>query len=236
MIYPCLILAGGLGTRMSQYTAQIPKALIPVAGKPFIHHQLDLLEAQGFREIFFSIGYLGSDIVNELTQNPHPNLKIEFIEDGPVLMGTGGAVRRIIENQLKSDLLFITYGDSYLQIDPQTIINSFNPIRFEALMTLYSNKDQLDTENARLNDDGSAFYLKGVSEPKISGLNMIDYGISLVSRESLLSRLPHNTVSDLAQYFQEISRLGRLQGLEILNRFYEIGSLAGLKQLDDFLT
>src|SRR5436305_1410835 len=61
-IEQAVILAGGLGTRMRPMTEQVPKPMLPVKGKPFLYHQLRLLESHGFRRALLLVGYLGEQI------------------------------------------------------------------------------------------------------------------------------------------------------------------------------
>ena len=56
---PVAILAGGLATRLRPLTEKVPKVLLPVAGKPFLAHQLELLRRQGLRRVVLCLGYLG---------------------------------------------------------------------------------------------------------------------------------------------------------------------------------
>jgi NDP-sugar pyrophosphorylase family protein len=236
MILTCLVLAGGLGTRMADFTKSIPKILIPVGGRPFLHHQLDLLEQQGFSKIVLSLGYLGTMVVEELERHSHPGLQISFIFDGDFPLGTGGAARKACENGILDQFFFITYGDSYLPFNPQAMVSEFNAQKYEAIMALYTNSENLDRNNARISEDFTVTYMKNVSNPEEFGLNVIDFGISYVSRESILRVVPSNTSYDLAQYFQEVSTEKRLQGLISKQRFYEIGSYAGRDELEIHLS
>jgi NDP-sugar pyrophosphorylase family protein len=236
MTITCLVLAGGLGTRMADFTKSIPKILIPVGSRPFLHHQLDLLEQQWFSKIVLSLGYLGTMVVEELESHPHPGLQISFIFDGDVPLGTGGAARKACEIDISDQFFFITYGDSYLPFNPQAMVSEFNAQKYEAVMALYSNSENLDKNNARISQDSSVTYIKNVPNPKEFGLNMIDFGISYVSRESILRVVPSNISSDLAEYFQEISTEQKLQGLISKQRFYEIGSYAGRDELESYLS
>jgi NDP-sugar pyrophosphorylase family protein len=219
---------------MSAYTKDTPKALIPVAGIPFIHHQLDLLEKQGFTNIVFSIGYLGSQIIEELRLNPHPNISVSFVSDGDVLRGTGGAVRIILETEIFDDYFFVTYGDSYLIFNPAELGKSLDSARFDAIMALYTNKELLEPNNVRFNN-GTASYMKNCSDSELHHLNMIDFGISYISRASVLKVIPENQKYDLSKYFEDVSREGRLQGMVTSQRFYEIGSPSGRNELEKLL-
>ena len=61
-MYPIVILAGGLATRLRPITEKIPKSLIEINGVPFVYHQLDLLEKKGFINIHFCLGFLGEQV------------------------------------------------------------------------------------------------------------------------------------------------------------------------------
>ena len=61
-MFPIVILAGGLATRLRPITENIPKSLIEINGVPFVYHQLDLLEQKGFKEIHFCLGFLGEQV------------------------------------------------------------------------------------------------------------------------------------------------------------------------------
>ena len=232
MTRTCVVLAGGLGSRMSHFTKEIPKALIPVAGVPFVHHQLNLLEKQGFTDIIFSIGYLGNLISAELIQHPHRNLEISFVEDGDTLLGTGGAVRKIAEECIQEEIFFVTYGDSYLEMDISSFESNFDKEKFLAQMSLYNNQEGLDKNNASLLDDGSVRYQKGVANPEEFGLDKVDHGMLVLTRGSLMDSIPSNVFYDLATYLESISAKGFLQGYLVNKRFYEIGSIDGLAQLE----
>ena len=73
-LFPILILAGGLGTRVASITKQIPKSLIPIHEKPFIAHQLTLLAEAGFLEVIMGVGHLGEQII-EISQTLFLDMK-----------------------------------------------------------------------------------------------------------------------------------------------------------------
>jgi N-acetyl-alpha-D-muramate 1-phosphate uridylyltransferase len=236
MTHSCLVLAGGLGTRMARYTTNMPKILIPVAGEPFLHHQLRLLESQGITRILLSLGYLGSMVEKELQTRSYPGLDIDVFYDGDSALGTGGATRKAAQHHLLDDNFFVTYGDSYLLIDPAAMVHDYKPRDFEAIMALYPNDEKLDVSNAQIFPDSSVRYEKNLPDPESLGLNMVDFGISYVSRNSVLRRIPAETNFDLADYFHEISEMQKLQGFVVSQRFYEIGSPGGRDDLEIFLT
>src|SRR4249920_371008 len=109
------ILAGGLATRLRPVTETIPKALIEVAGEPFLAHQLRLLRRNGFDHVVLCVGYLGEQIRDFAGDGSSFGLRVEYVFDGPKLLGTAGALRRALP-QL-GDAFAVTYGDSYLPVD-----------------------------------------------------------------------------------------------------------------------
>ena len=92
----CVILAGGLATRMRPLTERIPKALIPAGGRPFVDHQLAWLAGHGVTDVVMCIGYRGDAIRAHLDANVGAShgLRIRFVDEGADLRGTAGALRR----------------------------------------------------------------------------------------------------------------------------------------------
>src|SRR4029453_4800709 len=91
---PAAVLAGGLGTRLGPSSRTPPKALVPVAGRPFIDHQLDLLERNGVRRVVLCLGHRGEAVEAHLRSGAAPGLDLQYSYDGGELLGTGGALRR----------------------------------------------------------------------------------------------------------------------------------------------
>src|ERR1700722_15480956 len=93
----CLVLAGGLGTRMRPLTERVPKVMIEVGGIPFVDHQLALLARQGVRRVVFSIGYLGGMLRDHVGSGARWGLQACFVDEGEALRGTAGAIRLAID-------------------------------------------------------------------------------------------------------------------------------------------
>ena len=90
---PVAILAGGLATRLRPITETIPKALIEIAGEPFIFHQLRYLHEQGITSVILCIGYLGEMIQELVGAGSQFGVQVSYSFDGPKLLGTGGAIK-----------------------------------------------------------------------------------------------------------------------------------------------
>ena len=89
----CVILAGGLGTRMRPLTDTCPKTLLPVCGRPFAYHQLHWLGSHGVDDVIYCIGHQGEMIRRYWESEPKPVRSIRYVDEAECLRGTGGALR-----------------------------------------------------------------------------------------------------------------------------------------------
>jgi NDP-sugar pyrophosphorylase family protein len=223
----CVILAGGLGTRMQPLTDTCPKTLLPVRERPFAYHQLHWLAAQGINEVVYSIGHQGDLIRRYWEQEPSPVSRIRYVDEGQRLRGTAGALRLAREQGVLDERFFVIYGDSFLPVDFGPIWRAFQAGNQPALMTVLRNEGRWDRSNAIYQPGRIVRYDKGAAP----GLQYIDYGLSCFRRD-VFDDLTH---SDLAALFHELSLQGRLAGFEVHERFYEIGSPAGLRDFEQYL-
>ena len=182
------MLAGGLGTRMLPHTAERPKALLPVAGRPFAEHQVELLAANGVRDIVFSIAYKGDMIREALGDGARWDVRIRYVDEGDDRRGTGGAVRLFAESGMADDSFAVLYGDSYLPMPYAPVWRAYADSGAPALMTVLENADRWDTSNARLEPDGRVRYRKG--EHTLGRLTHIDYGLSVLATATVIDRIP----------------------------------------------
>lgn len=220
-----VILSGGLATRMRSHTKSIPKAMIDVAGKPFIHRQLDLLKNQGVKDVILCVGHLGEMIEEYAGDGSGHGMNLTYSYDGDKLLGTGGAIKKI--EGILPEVFFVLYGDSYLEIPYAPVAQAFTASGKMGLMTVYENKGLYDTSNVVFKDGGLVSYSK---KNKTADMRHIDYGLGVLRKE-VLSDFPHGEVFDLAQLYEKLASDGQLCGYEVFKRFYEIGSPDGLCEL-----
>ncbi|HUB68375.1 MAG TPA: sugar phosphate nucleotidyltransferase [Candidatus Methylacidiphilales bacterium] len=218
------ILAGGLATRLRPITETIPKALVPVAGRPFLAHQLELLSRQGFSRVVLCIGHLGEQIEAAFGNGHAQGVVLEYSRDGANLAGTAGALRQALP-KLGSSFLTL-YGDSYLEIDYRPVCAAFDTCGQPALMTVI--RDSLGSEppNAWLENGAVRAYGKKNQTPE---MKHIDYGLSLFRAEAFQDIAPLRDLSDLQSL---LAREGRLAGYEVTTPYFEIGSPRGLQALE----
>jgi D-sedoheptulose 7-phosphate isomerase len=228
-MFPVAILAGGKATRLRPLTASVPKALLEINGEPFIAHQLRLLRAAGIERVVLCLGHLGEQIRSCVGDGAAFGLRADYSFDGPVLRGTAGAVANALP--LLGDAFFVLYGDSYLPCDYRAVQEAFLRSGKSALMTVYRNQDRWDRSNVLLADGVIAAYDKKNRDPR---MRHIDYGLG-VFRRSALDCVRPGEAWDLAALYQDLLRRGDLAAWEAPERFYEIGSFEGLRELGALL-
>ena len=224
---PVAILAGGMGTRLHPITERVPKALIEIIGEPFLAHQLRLLRAAGIERVVICIGQHGERIREFAGDGTRFGIAIDYSCDGPVLLGTAGAVRNALP--LLGDAFFVLYGDSYLPCSYREVEQAFLAAGRPGLMTVYHNEGRWDTSNVEFSGGRILAYDK---ENRTTRMQHIDYGLGVFSR-SAFAGTRH---SDLAEVYRDLLCRGQLAAFEVGERFYEIGSLEGLSELSRYLS
>ncbi|MFN0105241.1 MAG: sugar phosphate nucleotidyltransferase [Bryobacteraceae bacterium] len=226
---PVVILAGGLATRLRPITETIPKALIEINGRPFLDYQMRLLAANGVSRAVLSVAYLGEMIEEYLGDGSRYGIAVTYSYDGPVYLGTAGAIRRALP-QLGSSF-FTLYGDSYLTAPFAEVEKTFLESGKEALMTVYRNEGLFDASNVEFTAGCIVAYDK---KARTAAMRHIDYGLG-VFRAQVFAGLAEGESCDLATLYQEALRRGELAAYEARERFYEIGTLSGIEDTGKFL-
>ncbi|MHB8414572.1 MAG: sugar phosphate nucleotidyltransferase [Acidiferrobacteraceae bacterium] len=226
---PIAILAGGLGTRLRPIVRAIPKALVPVRGRPFIDHQLALLRSQGVERAVLCVGYLGEMIEKHVGDGASFGMAVTYSYDGVERLGTAGALKNAIP-QLGDKFLAI-YGDSYPLVDYRAVSEAFESGGKSALMTVYRNDNALGASNTLFRKGRIEAYDK--ANPS-SQMHHIDFGLS-VFRQQAFEGTPLTTATDLSVVFRALLERGDLAGYEVSSRFYEVGSPEGLAETENIL-
>ena len=229
MSLPVAILAGGMATRLMPITEKIPKALIDINGVPFIFHQLRLLRSKGIVRVVICAGYLGEMIQDFVGDGRRFDIQVEYSFDGGRLLGTGGAVKKALA--LLDESFFVLYGDSYLPCDYEEVQAAFEGSEKKALMTVFHNEGAWDTSNVEFKNGQILAYEKQRLTPR---MRHIDYGLGVFQREAFAT-VPEDMPYDLADLYQFLLEKGELAAFEVMERFYEIGSIAGLEELKSHL-
>jgi NDP-sugar pyrophosphorylase family protein len=224
---PVAILAGGLATRLGPLTEKIPKSLIPIHSEPFIAHQLRLLRSNGIERVILCVGHLGEQIEKTIGNGGTFGVQVTYSYDGPLLHGTGGAIRAALPQLGES--FFVIYGDSYLACDYSAVESEFSRCGKLGLMTVFRNDGQWDSSNVEFEDGRILAYSK---KKHAARMHYIDYGLGAFRPEAFA----RTHAADLADVYADLLQADELAAVEVHERFYEIGSPAGLQEMKSFLS
>ncbi len=226
---PVVILAGGLATRLYPVTTKIPKSLLEIDGRPFIDHQLSLIRKKGIRQVVLCIGYLGEMIEDFVKDGSRWGLEVRYSYDGDTLLGTGGAIKKAV-NMLPESFM-ILYGDSYLDIDFELVMQHFHTMNMPVLMTVYRNENAADKSNIVMKCGKIIKYDKKYPDPL---MQYIDYGLIVICKK-IFDGYPVNKPFDLSLLLSQSVDAGRVTPFEVKQRFYEIGSAQGIRETEDYI-
>lgn len=226
-MYQVVIIAGGLGSRLGKLTQKTAKALIKIDKKPFIHYQLNQLSKQGFKKVVICVGYLGDKIKKYVGNGKKFNLNIQYSHDNKKLLGTAGCIRKAIP--LLEDNFFVTYGDTYLPVNFKNIQKSFEKQNAKALIAVYKNNNKFGSSNVCF-EGKNIFYKKNSKSKK---MNFIEYGVSVFSKE-IFNESKFKNLSDLSDIISLLSKRKKLKHYVVKKRFYEIGSIVGLRETKNY--
>ncbi len=168
MIKEAIILAGGLGTRLSASISDIPKCLAPVNGKPFLHYVIAHFKNEGIQKFILALGYKSEDVTKYIN-NEYPDLNTEFsIENKP--LGTGGAIKKAC-SLVKEKTVLVINGDTLFSIDINKLsafhnmcggdctlslkemqnIKRFGSVELNKDYSIHSFKEKIDHESGLIN-------------------------------------------------------------------------------------
>jgi len=205
----CIILAGGLGTRLRSAVPDLPKCMAPVAGKPFLHYVIQYLLQQGIHQFVFSLGYMHDIVSNWLLQN-YPLLNYQLsIENEP--LGTGGAIQLALK-KTKTRHVLVLNGDTMFKINIGTLL-SFHENKHAACTLALKPMYDFDRYGVvEVNEDG---YIKSFKEKKYYKEGLINGGVYVLDTYQLQSnRLPEKFSFEkdyLEKYFESIKIAGQVQ-------------------------
>ncbi len=199
-----------------------------MAGRPFVVHQLEQLAGHGLRRVVLCVGHLGEQ-VEAVIGRRCAGVDIDYSHDGPGLDGTLGAIRRAA--LLLGPRFLVLYGDTWLDVDYRAFLAGWARSGRPAAMTVLRNDGRWDRSNAVY--DAGLVRLYDKHRP-VSAMRWIDYGLGGLTSE-VLDAVPA-AESDLAGLYHHLSVTGRLYGLEVATRFYEIGTPGSLAETDAHLS
>jgi len=229
MMPSVVIIAGGAATRLRPVTETVPKALLMVAGKPFIAHQLLLLRKNGIKKIVICSGRLSKQIEDFVSDGSEFGLSVTFSVDGEKLLGTGGAVKKALP--LLEEEFFVMYGDSYLTVHFNDVYDYFRAYSGMGLMTVFKNRNTRGNSNIVFKGGKIITYDK---KNKMEEMDYIDYGLGIL-KKTAFDAMAAKEIFDLSELYQDIISKKQMSAYEVSERFYEIGSLSGLAETERYI-
>ncbi|MEO0042666.1 MAG: hypothetical protein RL329_2114, partial [Bacteroidota bacterium] len=113
-ITEAIILAGGMGTRLREAVADVPKPMAPIGNRPFLAYLLDDLKIQKIKKVVLSVGYQ-YEVIQNYFGNHYKGIQISYsIENQP--LGTGGGIRLAL-NECRQENIFILNGDTFFKVN-----------------------------------------------------------------------------------------------------------------------
>jgi MurNAc alpha-1-phosphate uridylyltransferase len=222
-----VVLAGGLGTRLSDITGgTLPKAMVPVSGRPFIDYKLRSLVRQGVDHVVLLLGVGGEQVSAHVGDGRELGLRVDCVFDGPTLLGTGGAIRNALP--LLPAAFWVTYGDSLVWADLAAAERVVESTSAEGAMTVLENDNTWGASNVTVSDGLVVSYAKDTSS---ASARWIDYGLLYLTAELFRSSDPTEVV-DLQQILQGPVARGTLIGFQVHERFWEIGTPEALREAE----
>ena len=230
------ILAGGLGTRIRPLFPDKPKAIIPVRGKPFLEHQLQLLMGHGFRHFVFCLGYMAEQIIHYFGDGAKWGVKIEYsVEESP--LGTAGALRFAATFFQETSL--ILNGDTYLEADYRALI-AYHEEQAKyngAIGTLALVKVEDTARYGRVVVDKKGRVIEFQEKaPSLHKAGLINAGV-YVFEPYILNYIPYGqSVSLEKETFPALLAAGeKLYGFPVKGTFVDIGTPEGYYALERLL-
>jgi len=227
-VLPVVVLAGGLGTRLREVAGTTtPKALVEVGGRPFIDYKLAGLARDGVTDVTLLTGAHGEALAAHVGDGAQLGLRVHTLDDGPALRGTGGAVLAALD--ALPEAFWVTYGDTFLQLDVVAAEERFLDAAAPGLMTVLHNRDRWEPSNVRVEHGLVVRY--GDLSP--GTCEHIDYGMVALRRDAFRGA-PADTAFDLGVVFRALAGNHELVAFEVTERFRDIGTPAALRETEDY--
>jgi MurNAc alpha-1-phosphate uridylyltransferase len=221
------ILAGGLGTRLRPITEKIPKPMVEVAGKPFLHWQLLDLKEQGYTRVLLLVAYLGEQVREYFGDGSKMGMQISYSFE-PKPLGTGGALKHA--GPALEEKFILLNGDSFLRAPLKAFESCAEG--YSAAISTYSRIDRVPVIPNLKVDEASGRVLEYVKDAGAQrGFDRIDSGIYFLHR-SLIDRA-QKTEFMLADLWPSLIEAGQLGAFKVEERFYDIGTPERLREFEE---
>ena len=224
------ILAGGLGTRLRPITNKMPKAMVPVNGRPFLEYEIDLLRRNEVVDIVLCLGYLGGVIEEHFGDGSRLGVRIRYSHDGDEPLGPIGGLKAA--EDLLDSAFFVTYGDAYLRLDYRGLMSTLLRSGKLGAMAVYKNEGRYGKSDVAVQDGFVTAYDKKKTLP---GMVWVNFGVTAL-RKSALAGLGAGRPCEEEPFYRDLLERRQLLAYQTSDRFYEIGSQRSLAEFVAFIS
>jgi N-acetyl-alpha-D-muramate 1-phosphate uridylyltransferase len=210
-------------------TVNIPKAMVPVHGRPFLEYEVELLKSRGVDDLVLCVGYLGEQIERHFGDGGWFGVRIRYSRDGKVPLGPIGALKKA-EGMLENEF-FVTYGDSYLRLNYRNMMHVLQQRDALGLMAVYWNDVAYGKSDVVVRGTHIVEYNKKETKP---GMVWINFGVSAL-RKTALEGVKEGEYCDEEPFYGGLIRERQLRWFEARERFYEIGTPRGLDEFSTYV-
>lgn len=226
-----VILNGGVGKRVASVSKGTPKCLIKFASKSFLFLQLQLIKKKGIKNVVICCGYKSNFIIKELKQKTIKKLGLKIsVSVERKKLGTGGAI--INAHKYLHNNFFIIYGDSWLDINYKSVEKKFISSNKKCIMTVIK-KSLIKNHNPNifLKNNKILNYQKNSNS---NNFKYIDYGL-IALRKNVLQHFLNKKKFDLNLIIKYLIKHRDIEAYKVKRKFYHIGTLEGIREIDKIL-
>jgi D-glycero-alpha-D-manno-heptose 1-phosphate guanylyltransferase len=204
----CIILAGGLGTRLRSAVPDLPKCMAPISGKPFLAYLIDYLLAQQVTKFIFSLGYM-HEAIEDFIKSNYPQIQYQIaLESEP--LGTGGAIRLACDYATEENVIVLN-GDTMFRVDIQSLLKYHTNKKSDCTLSLKT-MHQFDRYGVvETDDENNITSFKEKKKYESGNINGGVYALHVSSFKSILFPEKFSFEKDyLEKYFNQIKMVGYL--------------------------
>lgn len=226
-----LLLAGGLGTRLSSLNLGVPKCLAPINGRPFLEFKLRSLTALGFAKVSILTGFGSNHVEQFLGSNDFGQLEIDLRTDQIPGQGTG---KSVLDAFPEADTVFVAYADSLVDASIQDMRTLSDSAGASVMVIESSSRDDLKLGNVtKIPGPGSRIRYGTQGD---SSYEFVDHGLLLLRKQDVLRLVEAgDEVSNLSGMLEAISESGTLVGENSLRPYLEIGTPSSFERAQETL-
>ena len=224
-----VILAGGQGTRLRPITNTIPKPMILFHGKPFLEYLIEMLVEQGIKKIVLLLGYLPEKIMDYFGNGQKWEIEIEYsISD----IGDDTGLRLQKARHLYDPVFLLLYCDNYWPLDLEKLWKSYFQVEVDALVTVYTNKDNYTKSNIRIDKNG---FIEIYDKTRLSeNLQGVDIGFFILKKE-IIDLVPQGNNNFEKTVLPRLIADRKIITYQTDHRYYSVGSHERLVITEKFL-